>query len=252
MTDFIKVGFDGGILCITLNRPEKMNAITDAMYGQMADALERADTDPAVGAVLLTGGGDSFTAGNDIDDFMAVAAGDISIEQRQVVRFLKQLAVLQSPLVAAVPGLAVGVGTTMLLHCDLVYLAENATLATPFVDLGLVPEAASSLLLPRRVGHVAAFAIFALGETLSAAHALRLGLANRVLPSAELQAAARSAAATLCAKPRAALRHTKALMRDSAEMLSRMSTETTIFQAQLKGSEAQAAFATFKSRARRG
>jgi enoyl-CoA hydratase/carnithine racemase len=171
-----------GILTLTLDRPDKKNALTDAMYGTLADAFEAAAADDAVRAVLITSSGDSFTAGNDLGDFMSIATG-MPDERAHVWRFLDWLARFEKPLVAAVPGLAIGVGTTMLLHCDLVYLAEDAVLATPFVDLALVPEAASSLLLPARIGHVRAFALFALGERMTAAEALAAGLANRSCPA---------------------------------------------------------------------
>ena len=249
MIDHVRTTLDQGVLTLTLDRPEKKNALNDAMYGALADGLARADSDPEVGAVLITGAGDAFTAGNDLADFAAVAEGRLGA--RQVGRFLRGLATLGAPLVAAVPGLAVGVGTTLLLHCDLVYLAEGATLSTPFVDLALVPEAASSLLLPARIGHARAFAMFGLGERVGAADALAWGLANRVLPAAELQAAALAAARTLCAKPRAALRHAKALMRDRAALLATLEHENEVFSAQLASPEAAQAFAAFAARRRK-
>lgn len=248
MTDEVLTTLDDGVLTLKLNRPDKKNALTDAMYGALADGLERADADPQVGAVLITSTSDSFTAGNDLGDFMAIATGAGGLGERQVGRFLNRLARLEAPLVSAVPGLAVGVGTTMLLHCDLVYLAEGALLSTPFVDLALVPEAASSLLLPARIGHVRAFAMFALGERISASDALLWGLANKVLPAEHLQASALAAAQAICAKPRGALRHAKALMREQQTVLSRMAKESEIFSAQLKSPEAKQAFASFAAR----
>jgi enoyl-CoA hydratase/carnithine racemase len=169
---------------------------------------------------------------------------------RQVTRFLNGLASARAPLIAAVSGLAVGVGATLLLHCDLVYLSESAVLSTPFVDLALVPEAASSLLLPARVGHARAFAMFALAERVGAAEALSWGLANRVLPEAELLGAARAAALAVCAKPRGALRHAKALMKAGYDLPEVMARENVLFASQLRSEEAASAFAAFAARRR--
>ena len=149
----------GKVLTLTIDRPEKKNALTNEMYGQFADALEAARRDDSVRCVVITGAGDTFTAGNDLGDFAAVASGDLKQLDRHVHRVLDVLATFEKPVVAAVPGLAVGIGTTMLLHCDLVFLAETALLSTPFVDLALVPEAASSLLLQARIGYARAFAM---------------------------------------------------------------------------------------------
>jgi enoyl-CoA hydratase/carnithine racemase len=250
MTEHVLTTLKDGVLSLQLNRPEKKNALTDAMYAALADGLERADADPEVGAVLICSANDAFTAGNDIADFAAIATGALKAEERSVRRFLDRLTRLEAPLVAAVPGLAIGVGTTMLLHCDLVFLAESATLATPFVDLALVPEAASSLLLPDRVGHARAFAMFA-GERVSAADALAMGLANRVVPLGELAATAEAAAKALAAKPRQAVRQTKRLMRDGERLRAQMAAENEVFAAQLKSPEAQQAFAAFAARSSR-
>ena len=144
-------------------RPDKKNALTNAMYGALADAIEAAETDPSVRVLLIRGEGDMFTAGNDVGEFAAMATGAFQGE-RHVGRFLQALAKSSRPLVAAVQGRAVGIGTTMLLHCDLVVLAENALLSTPFVNLALVPEASSSLLMPLRIGYARAYEMFALGE----------------------------------------------------------------------------------------
>jgi enoyl-CoA hydratase/carnithine racemase len=250
MTDHVLTTLKDGVLSLQLNRPEKKNALTDAMYAALADGLERADADPEVGAVLICSANDAFTAGNDISDFAAIATGAIKVQERSVGRFLDRLTRLQAPLVAAVPGLAIGVGTTMLLHCDLVFMAESATLATPFVDLALVPEAASSLLLPGRIGHARAFAMFA-GERVSAAEALAMGLANRVVPIDALAATAEAAARALAAKPRQALRQTKRLMRDGERLRAQMAEENDVFSAQLRSPEAQQAFAAFAARSSR-
>jgi len=156
MTEHIKIEKSDGILSLTMARPDKKNALTNAMYGALADAIEGAETDPSVRVLLIRGEGDMFTAGNDVGEFAAIATGAVQGE-RHVGRFLQALAKSSRPLVAAVQGRAVGIGTTMLLHCDLVVLAENALLSTPFVSLALVPEASSSLLMPLRIGYARAF-----------------------------------------------------------------------------------------------
>jgi enoyl-CoA hydratase/carnithine racemase len=247
MTEHVKIDLDAGILTVTIARADKKNALTDAMYGALADALERAETDPAIRVVLLQGDGDSFTAGNDIADFSAQSQGTHHGEKK-VFRFLNNLAKATRPLVAAVQGNAVGVGTTMLLHCDLVYVADTARLMTPFVNLALVPEAASSLLLPARVGHARAYAMFALGEPIDAATAVSIGLANAVVPLADLRAKARAAAEALAKRPLGALAQTKALMRNVDTISSQMNRESTIFQERLKTAEAREAFAAFAER----
>jgi enoyl-CoA hydratase/carnithine racemase len=160
-------------------------------------------------------------------------------------RFIGNLAKATKPLVAAVQGNAVGVGTTMLLHCDLVYLAENARLITPFVNLALVPEAASSWLLPSRIGHVRAYAMFALGEPMDAVTALQCGLANAVVPIGDVRARAATAALTLTQRPTGALRHTKLLMREQQEMVERIAEESALFKERLQSAEAREAFSAF-------
>ncbi len=253
MTDQIQVTVEAGVMTLTFNRPEKKNALTDAMYGVLADSLARAETDPAVRAVLFRSSSEAFSAGNDMGDFAAQnASGDTSRDpaarpagERNVTRFLKALARAEKPLVAAVRGLGVGVGTTMLLHCDLVFVSPEARLTTPFVGLALVPEAASSLLLPQRIGHVRAYAMFALGEALGGEEAERLGVAYRCLPSDEVEAAALAAAQALAKRPIGALKITKRLMRDAARIAELMDIEGGYFGAQLQTAEAAEAFAAF-------
>ena len=238
----------GAVLVITINRPEKKNALTDAMYGAMSDALAAARTDAGVRCVMITGAGDTFTAGNDIGDFAAVASGDLRQAERHVHRFLEALAVFDKPLVAAVPGLAVGIGTTMLLHCDLVILGEAAKLSTPFVDLALVPEAASSLLLQARIGYVRSFAMFALGERIDAATALAWGLANKVVPTASLHAEALAMAQAITMRAPGAVLATKRLMRDNPAVTARIKAEGEAFEERLRSPEAREAFAAFAER----
>jgi len=246
MTDHLKIRRDGAVLEITFARPEKKNALSNTMYRAATEALNAAQKDASERVVLFSAEGDAFTAGNDLADFAAVASG--KGEPPQAHHFIDALARAEKPIVAAVPGLAVGVGTTMLLHCDLVYLADTAKLTTPFVNLALVPEAASSLLLPARIGHLRAFAMFALGEALSAAEALALGLANKVLPKDALLDAAREAARALATRPLGSLVATKKLMRDAERILAQIANEGAIFKERLQTPEAREAFTAFAER----
>jgi enoyl-CoA hydratase/carnithine racemase len=243
MSDLVNVALESGVLTVTLARPDKKNALTNDMYGALADALERAETDTAVRAVLLQGDGDSFTAGNDLADFAKISQG--AKGERHVTRFLANLASATRPLVAAVQGNAVGVGTTMLLHCDLVFLATTAKLITPFVNLALVPEAASTWLLPQRIGYARAYAMFALGEPVDAQTAFSFGLANAVVAPEELRAKARAAAEALTKRPLGSLIHTKKLMRDAELIKAQMARESQIFSERLMSAEAREAFAAF-------
>src|SRR5581483_1787070 len=246
MSDHIKLNESGGVLEITFARPDKKNALTNAMYRAAREALESAQTNRAIRVILFSAEGGAFTAGNDIGEFAEVANGQAG--ELQAHRFIEALGRAEKPIIAAVPGLAVGVGTTMLLHCDLVYVAETTKLSTPFVNLGLVPEAASSLLLPARIGHVRAFAMFALGESVSGAEAVTLGLANKMLPQDEVLPAARAAAKALAQKPAGSILATKRLMRDAAQLLARMDTEGAIFSERLKSDEAREALSAFAER----
>lgn len=236
------------VMTITLTRPAKKNAITDAMYGAIAAALNRADADPDIGVVLIRGEGPDFCAGNDIGMFASAAAGEQDLAASNTGPFLKALSGFSKPLVAAVTGRAIGIGVTMLLHCDLVYVAQDAQLRTPFIDLGLVPEAASALTLPARIGHVRAFALFALGEALTGEEAAALGIANLALPADAVLPRAEAAARALAAKPASALAATKRLMRDEAAITAALEADQAAFIAQLKTPEAMAAFAAFAAR----
>lgn len=247
MSDIL-IGTEGGVTTIAFNRPEKKNAITDAMYGAVADALGAAAEDEAVRAVIIAGEGPDFTAGNDISMFAAVAAGQADIAESSVGRFLATISTFPKPLIAAVTGRAIGVGVTMLLHCDLVYVAEDAALILPFVDLGVVPEAGSSRLLPARIGHVRAFALFTLGEPLGGAEAVTLGLANAALPANEVRRAAETAARRLAGKPASSLAATKRLMRDAEAVHAAIRADDEAFVRQLASPEAAAAFAAFAAR----
>ena len=245
MTAHITVAKADGILTLVMNRPDKKNALTDAMYGVLADAIEDAETDAAVRVIVLRGEGDMFTAGNDLADFAAAKPGEAA---RNVGRFIHAIARATKPLIAAVQGRAVGVGTTMLLHCDYVVLAEDARLTTPFVSLGLVPEAASSLLLPARVGHLRAFAMLALGEAVEARQAVDWGLASAVVPLSELVPAIEAAAARIARQPLGAIRATKQLMRNAEQLTGQMAVEGREFTARLQSPEAKEAFMAFAQR----
>ena len=233
------------VMVVTLDRPDKKNAITDAMYGEIAGALTRAAKEDAVRVVVLAGEGPDFCAGNDIS-MLADGSGDVATSN--VGPFLTALSTFPKPLVAIVTGRAIGVGATLLLHCDLVYIASDAQLILPFVNLGLTPEAGSAWLLPQRIGHVRAFALMALGERLSGAAAANLGLANAALPAAEVAPAAMVAARTLAEKSPSALAATKRLMRDAGAIEAALAADREALLIQLASPEAAAAFAAFAAR----
>jgi len=247
VTDHVQIAFDDGVMVLTINRPEKKNALSQEMYRVLGEAIEEAQNDRTTRVVLIKGAGGVFTAGNDLADFAAANRGGGS-ETRSTSNFIQSLAKTKKPLVAAVTGLAVGVGTTLLLHCDLVVVADDARLSTPFVNLALVPEAASSLLLQQRIGYARAFAMFALGEPMLGETAARLGLANMALPAAEVDGAALTLAKALAKRPLGALIETKALMRDSEQLLSIMAREGAMFGERLKTAEAAEAFQAFAER----
>ena len=244
MNEHVIVNVAGPLMSVTMNRPEKKNALTNTMYGALADGLQRAQDDPAIRCILIRSEGDSFTAGNDLSDFAAVSAGTAPTE-RHVTRFLHGLATADKPIVAAVQGLAVGVGTTMLLHCDVVCVTDQARLTTPFVDLALVPEAASSLLLQARIGYARAFSMIALGEPVDGKTAVEWGLARYLVSADGLRAKALAVAHTLAEKPIGALRATKRLMRDGAQLKQVMDRESAVFSEQLRSPEAAEAFRAF-------
>jgi enoyl-CoA hydratase/carnithine racemase len=244
MTPEIKVELSSsGVLAVTIARPDKKNALTNDMYGALADAIART-SDDEVRVLLIQADGDTFTAGNDVSEFAAQSTGN-GPKERNVVRFLRGLANASKPIIAAVQGKAVGVGTTMLLHCDYVLLSEEAQLITPFVNLALVPEAASSYLLPLRIGHVKAFEMFALGEAVPANDAVAWGIANKAISKAELRAEARRVAEKIAAKPIGSLTAMKRLMRDAEKMVTQMDCESAIFVERLASAEAKEVFAAF-------
>jgi enoyl-CoA hydratase/carnithine racemase len=227
-----------GLLTLTLNRPDKRNALNTELYKQLVAALREAAADEEVHVLLLQGQQDCFTAGNDLADFM----GKSSLEPDDpILQFLHTLADFPKPVVAAVAGPAVGIGTTILLHCDLVYLGDNARLQLPFVELGLVPEFASSLLLPRLVGHLKAAELLLLAEAIDAEEALRLGLANKVVAADGLLSFAREQGLKLAAKPPKALQKSKALLKQELKQAVHfvIDLEARAFAQALQGEEAQ-------------
>ncbi len=237
-----------GVIEIVFARPEKKNALTSAMYKAATEALQESERDPSVGAVLIRGSGGVFTAGNDIADFLNNARERDGL---QAFGFIKTIALCQTPIVAAVEGPAVGVGTTMLFHCDLVYAAPDARFSMPFIDLGLVPEAGSSLLAPMRAGMARASEWLLLGEAFSAQQAQEAGLVNGVVPTQELYAKASAQAVRLAKKPRAALAATRKLLRgDLSALTARIDEEGAAFAAALQSGEAKAAFMAFLAKAK--
>lgn len=249
MTEDIKVHAEGGVTTITLNRVERKNSITAAMYGAMADALVAADADAATRVVVFQGHETIFSAGNDIGDFLNKPPAGVD---SPVFRFLRGIATFSKPLVASVCGPAVGVGTTMLLHCDLVYAGDNAAFSVPFVNLGLCPEAASSLLIPQMLGYHRAAEAFLLGEPFMAEAALEVGLVNRVLPPTEANNYAQSVARKLAAKPITSLVETKRLMKKGQQqaVIAQMGEEGASFGRMLGEPAAREAFTAFMEKRR--
>jgi enoyl-CoA hydratase/carnithine racemase len=238
---------EAGVMTITLNRPERKNSITSAMYGAMADALATAAQEAAVRVVVLQGSETVFSAGNDIGDFLNKPPAGMD---SPVFRFLRGIASFPKPLLAAVCGPAVGVGTTMLLHCDLVYAGDNAAFSMPFVNLGLCPEAASSLLVPQMLGYHRAAEALLLGEPFMAEAALEVGLVNRVVPPTEASSLAQAVARKLAAKPLTSLVETKRLMKKGQQQLvqQQMDEEGASFGRMLGEPAAKEAFGAFMAK----
>ncbi|WP_150305776.1 enoyl-CoA hydratase [Pseudomonas saliphila] len=245
MTDQLLIDHSDAVLTITLNRPQKKNALSREMYAAMAEAIQDAQDDSSLRAVIIQGSEDCFTSGNDIADFVNVApAGADS----PVYRFLKAICYADKPLIAAVNGPAVGIGTTMLLHCDLVYIADDAMLTMPFVNLGLCPEAASSFLLPRLIGHLRAAEMLLLGQTITGQRAADMGLANYAFGTgADVLDAARTAALRIAALPPGSVRLTKQLLKQGVSKVASeiMDREGEHFASLLQGPEAREALSAF-------
>ncbi|MGD9775245.1 enoyl-CoA hydratase [Diaphorobacter sp.] len=240
----ILIHAEAGVTTITFNRVEKKNSITTAMYAQLADAFEAAAQDASVRVVVLQGDATIFSAGNDIGDFLQQPP---STQDAPVFRFLRAIATFPKPLLAAVCGPAVGIGTTMLFHCDLVYAGDNAAFAMPFVNLGLCPEAASSLIAPQMLGYHRAAEALLLGEPFMAEAALEVGFVNRVVPPTECNAITQAQARKLAAKPLSALIETKRLLKlgQTAPVLQRIAEEGETFGRMLAEPAAREAFTAF-------
>ena len=236
-----------GVLSILLARPERRNAITVAMYAALADAIESAADNSSIRLITIEGQGDDFTAGNDLGDFLKEMPQPGSGEDLPVWRLLRALAKNQVPIIAAVHGNAVGIGTTMLFHCDFVLAEDGCRFVMPFVDLGLVPEAASSLIFPRLAGRRNAARHLLLGEPFGASEAREMGLASHVVPQGQSKAALAGLVAALLAKPPEALRQTQSLLRreDTEAILERMELENGHFAERLQSDEVKAAIAAF-------
>ncbi|MEJ3621504.1 enoyl-CoA hydratase [Brachymonas wangyanguii] len=243
MSDIL-IHTDGGVSTITFNRLDKKNALTEAMYSALAEAMQQAASDDAVRVLVIQGDASVFTAGNDIKDFLEHPP---TSTDAPVFRFLRQLVSFPKPLIAAVAGPAVGVGTTMLFHCDLVYAGDNAAFAMPFVNLGLCPEAGSSLLAPQLVGHQRAAELLLLGEPFLAETARDIGLVNRITAPTEVNALALAQAQRLASKPMSSLLETKRLLKQGqqAALLERLAEEATVFARMLGEPAAREAFTAF-------
>jgi len=244
----IVVTRDAAVLTIRIDRPEKKNALTIAMYRSMIEAIASAEGDDAIRAITIVGSPTVFSAGNDMGDFMKAATG--GGEVLAPLQFLQALSAAQKPVVAGVAGLAIGIGTTLLLHCDLAYASPGARFRTPFVDLGLTPEAGSSLLLPQLMGHRRAAALLLAGEELDAEGARAAGLVNAVVPDAT--AAALDAARRMAARPVAALVESKRLMKrtQTEQIAETMRLEADVFAVRMRSPEAMAALMAFSQKQR--
>ena len=248
MTDILQ-HIDQGVMTLTFNRLDKKNSITAAMYASLADAVEHAQTNPEVRVVLIQGHETIFSAGNDIADFLNHPP---SGHDAPVFRFLRAIAGFSKPLLAAVAGPAVGIGTTLLFHCDLVYAGDNAAFSMPFVNLGLCPEAGSSMLVPQMMGHHRAAEALLMGEPFMAEAAQEVGLVNRVVPPTEVNSYAQAQARKLAAKPMSSLVETKRLMKSgqSAQIMAQIEAEAASFGRMLQEPAAREAFGAFMEKRR--
>ena len=248
MTDQVIVKDEGAVRTIRMNRPEKKNALTSVMYDAMAEAIETAGGSSPIGSILIMGVPGAFSAGNDLGDFMKAATGGEGLGNA-VLRFLYSLARCERPLVAAVQGVAVGIGTTMMLHCDYAVAATDARFSTPFVALGLVPEAGSSLIAPHVMGHRRAFELLVMGKPLNGEEAKACGLINQVAPADQVEAEAMKAAQAIAALPREGVAISRRLMKGTPdEVVRRIDEEAGQFKQRLQSPEARAAFTAFLSR----
>ena len=262
MTAHLIVTDEGATRVITLRRPEKKNAITQDMYRVMGDAIDTAQNNPAIRCLIITGGSGVFTAGNDLDDFLKEGTSNTDTAHsansaisansaNSAIKFLYSLAHNVKPIIAAVDGVAIGIGTTMLFHCDYVLASTTATFSTPFIHLGLVPEGASSLLMPRTMGYQRAFAMLVMGRTFSAEDAHLAGFVNVVVSPGHTEAEARKVAREICKLPAEAVAVSRKLIRLPPEdMTRRIDQEGHLFRERMRSTEAIAAFKAFFSRGR--
>ena len=249
MSDHIEITREGAVSVIRMNRADKKNALTRAMYAEMTAELMRADADPETRAIVFFGVPGAFSAGNDMADFMAYAEGGKL--GHEVLDFLHALERGQTPLVAGVDGLAIGIGTTLVMHCDAAIASDHSLFRTPFVDLGLVPEAGSSLLGPALLGYQTAFAMLVLGEDFSAEDAKAAGLVRRVTDQAALEHETLALARRIAEKPPEALRLSRGLLRDrSSDLAARIDAEAKLFAERLMSDETRAALMAFMMRKR--
>ena len=250
MTEHLIVSDEDATRVITLRRPEKKNAITQDMYRAMSDAIDKAQNNPDIRCIIITGGSGVFTAGNDLEDFLKDGTSNTDAPRASnAAKFLYSLALNTKPVIAAVDGVAVGIGTTMLFHCDYVLASKTATFSTPLIHLGLVPEAASTLLMPRTMGHQRAFAMLVMGRTIDADHAREAGFVNEVVAPGHTEAEARKVAREICDLPAEAVAMTRRLLKLTPEdMTRRIDQEAHLFAERMRSREALAAFKAFASR----
>jgi enoyl-CoA hydratase/carnithine racemase len=248
MTDHILIQREGPKLTLTLNRPDKLNALSSDMYQTLADEMTASAEDEAHRVTIIKGAEGSFCAGNDIGDFLKIAQNGML--PTSILNFLKALTTHPKPLILAIDGVAVGIGTTICFHADLIYATNRSHFSTPFVDLGLIPEAASSYLMPKTMGHARAFEMLVLGESYNAEEAKAAGIINKIFAPEELETNIDQAAARIASKPQAAVLTAKKLMRLDQEIIEKvMEKECELFTAQLRSPEAAAAFNAFLSKA---
>jgi enoyl-CoA hydratase/carnithine racemase len=250
MTGHLIVTDEADTRVITLRRPEKKNAITHEMYRAMSDAIDKAQNNPKIRCIIITGDSGVFTAGNDVEDFLKEGTAEIDVlRASNAVKFLYSLAHNVKPIIAAVDGVAIGIGTTMMFHCDYVLASKTATFSTPFIGLGLVPEGASSLLMPRTMGHQRAFAMLVMGRTFSADDAKEAGFVNVVVSPGHTEAEARKVAREICALPPEAVAISRKLLKLPPEdMTRRIDQEAHLFAERMRSKEAIAAFRAFVAR----
>jgi len=249
MADHIIVTEEDATRVITLRRPQKKNAITHAMYQDMSEAIDTAQNNPDIRCMIITGGSGVFTAGNDIEDFLSISQSREEHQPSNAIKFLYSLAHNTKPLIAAVDGIAIGIGTTMLFHCDYVLASSTATFSTPFIHLGLVPEGASSLLMPRTMGYQRAFAALVMGRTISAEDARIAGFVNAVVAPGHTEQEARKVAREIASLPAEAVAIARRLVKTPPEdVVRRIDHEAHLFGERMRSTEAMAAFQSFVTR----